>query len=189
MTLAPSKFAAVAAYMAAIVLVNWLFTPSAAFEGITQWQSPWGQIYLSNIIVGFVFVLRDYAQRAIGHKILLATVLAGVMTYFVALWSNTPDIAKTLALASVTAFLVSEMLDWSIFSFWKKPLQQRILVSSLVAVPLDTAIFQNMAGYYTPAAFSTEVLCKIVGVAVVWFLLKSRARGNDDTVTLAQTSL
>jgi queuosine precursor transporter len=174
MTRTYSAALAVAAYVAAIVLVNWLFTPSAAIDGVTQWNTPWGLVYLSNIIVGFVFVLRDYAQRAIGHRVLLATLAAGALTYVVALWTNTPDIARTLALASVTAFLVSEMLDWSIFSFWKKPLQQRIIASSLVAVPVDTLIFQNMAGYYTHAGAITEILSKFLGVLIVWQLLRMR---------------
>jgi len=56
-------------------------------------------------------------------------------------------------------------------------LQQRILWSSLASVPLDTVIFQNLAGYYTPAAFITELLSKAIGVAAVWYLLKLRV-GN-----------
>jgi uncharacterized PurR-regulated membrane protein YhhQ (DUF165 family) len=66
------------------------------------------------------------------------------------------------------------MADWAIYSFTKRPLQSRILVSSLVAVPLDTFAFQYLAGYLTPAAFTTEVLSKALGVAIVWYLLKLR---------------
>jgi hypothetical protein len=43
-------------------------------------------------------------------------------------------------------------------------LSQRILVSSLIAVPLDTLAFQYLAGYLTPAAFATEIASKAVGV-------------------------
>ena len=57
-----------------------------------------GTLYFSNISVGFVFVLRDYAQREIGHKVLLATALAGIPVWYllklrVALrkWRNTLD--------------------------------------------------------------------------------------------------
>ena len=56
----------------------------------------------------------------------------------------------------------------------RRPLQSRILISSLVAVPLDTLAFQYLAGYLTPAAFTTEVLSKALGVAIVWYLLKLR---------------
>jgi queuosine precursor transporter len=69
---------------------------------------------------------------------------------------------------------LSEMADWAIYSFTKCPLQSRILISSLVAVPLDTLAFQYLAGYLTPAAFATEVLSKALGVAIVWYLLKLR---------------
>jgi queuosine precursor transporter len=154
----------VGAYIASIVLVNWLFVAVAPFP------TPYGGIYLANIVVGFVFVLRDYAQREIGHKILLATALAGIITYYAA--------GPELAIASIIAFLVSELVDWGIYSFWNKPLQQRILVSSLIAVPLDTVVFQNLAGYYTPAAFVTEVASKAVGVCLIWYFLKMRSGGT-----------
>jgi queuosine precursor transporter len=166
-------------YIAAIVLLNWLFTPSMSIEGVTQWTTPLGILYISNIVVGFVFVLRDYAQREIGHKVLLATLLAGILTYLVVLLTNDQTIAASLAFASIAAFAVSEMTDWAIYSFTKWPLQQRILWSSLASVPLDTIIFQNLAGYFTPAAFATELVSKAIGVAAVWYLLRLRV-GNQE---------
>jgi queuosine precursor transporter len=84
--------------------------------------------------------------------------------------------------ASITAFVLSELADWAIYSFWKKPLQQRILVSSLVAVPLDTFAFQHLAGYLTPAAFTTEVISKAIGVLIVWYLLKMRSGNTGEPV-------
>jgi uncharacterized PurR-regulated membrane protein YhhQ (DUF165 family) len=148
-------------YVAAIVVVNRLFID------VAPWQTPLGDLYLANIVVGFVFVLRDYAQREIGHKVLLATALAGVVTYFM--------VDPAIALASITAFMISEMADWGIYSFSKRPLQQRILWSSILAVPLDTLVFQHLAGYLTAAGFLTEVASKAIGVLAVWYLLKMRA--------------
>jgi len=52
----------VALYVAAIVLVNWLFT------AVALQQKCGADLYLANVVVGFVFVLRDYAQREVGHK-------------------------------------------------------------------------------------------------------------------------
>ena len=69
-------------YIASIIMVNWLFAPAQLVQGFTFWSTPFGDLYLANLVVGFVFVLRDYAQREIGHKILLATLLAGIITYF-----------------------------------------------------------------------------------------------------------
>ncbi len=149
MNAATRVLVSVGVYIASIVMVNWLFAPAQLVQGVTLWSTPFGDLYLANLVVGFVFVLRDYAQREIGHKILLATLFAGVITYSM--------VDPAIALASITAFVLSEMADWAIYSFTKRPLQSRILISSLVAVPLDTLAFQHLAGYLTPAAFTTEV--------------------------------
>jgi queuosine precursor transporter len=151
----------VVVYIISIVLVNWLFV------AVAPWPTVFGDLYFANVVVGFVFVLRDYGQRQVGHKILLATLVAGIITYFM--------VDPVIALASLTAFVLSETTDWAIYSFTRRPLQQRILLSSLVAVPLDTLAFQFLANYLTPAAFTTEVLSKALGVLVVWYLLKLRA--------------
>jgi uncharacterized PurR-regulated membrane protein YhhQ (DUF165 family) len=165
---------AVGAYMAFIVLVNWLFVPDNLIEGVTQWSTnTWmGTLYLANIIVGFVFVLRDYAQREIGHKVLLATLLAGIPVYFFA--------GPGLATASLIAFALSETVDWAVYSFTGRTLQSRILLSAMLSVPVDTLAFQHLAGYLTPAAFVTEVASKAIGVAIVWYLLRMRT-GNAET--------
>jgi uncharacterized PurR-regulated membrane protein YhhQ (DUF165 family) len=151
-----------ALYVAAIVLVNWMFT------AIPPWATPLGDLYLANIVVGFVFVLRDYAQREIGHSVLAATAVGGVITWFM--------VDPVIALASITAFVLSESADWGVYSFLRRPLTQRILISSLIAVPLDTLAFQYLAGYLTPAAFMTEIASKAVGVIIVWQLLRLRDR-------------
>lgn len=154
----------VSLYVVSIVLVNWMFT------AIAPWSTPLGDLYLANVVVGFVFVLRDYAQRELGHYVLIATLFAGIVTYFM--------VDPSIALASITAFFLAEMADWAIYSFTRRPIHERILVSSIVAVPLDTLAFQYLAGYLTPAAFSTEVLSKAIGVIVVWYLLRARDRSR-----------
>jgi uncharacterized PurR-regulated membrane protein YhhQ (DUF165 family) len=160
-------------YVLSILAVNWLFAPSQLIEGVTIWKSAWGDVFLANIVVGAVFVLRDYAQREIGHRILVATLVAGILTYFM--------VDPAIAVASLVAFVISETADWGVFSFWKKSVQSRILVSSLIAVPLDTVVFQHLAGYLTPAAFVMEVLSKAVGVYIVWQLLKLRESSERAT--------
>ena len=151
-----------ALYVASIVAVNWMFT------AIPPWATPLGDLYLANIVVGFVFVLRDYAQREIGHSILAATAVGGALTWFM--------VDPAIALASITAFVLSESADWGVYSFLRKPLSQRILISSMIAVPLDTLAFQYLAGYLTPAAFATEIASKALGVVIVWYLLRMRDR-------------
>ena len=151
-----------ALYVVAIVAVNWMFT------AIAPWSTPLGDLYLANIVVGFVFVLRDYAQREIGHSILLATALGGVLTWFM--------VDPAIAVASISAFILSETADWGVYSFLRRPLSQRILISAMIAVPLDTLAFQYLAGYLTPAAFATEIVSKALGVMIVWYILRARDR-------------
>ena len=149
-------------YIASIVLVNWMFT------AIAPWPTPLGDLYLANVVVGFIFVLRDYAQRETGHYILFATAAAGVLTWFM--------VDPAIAVASISAFILSETADWAVYSFLRRPLSQRILYSAMIAVPLDTFAFQYLAGYLTPAAFATEIVSKAVGVVMVWYLLRLRDR-------------
>ena len=148
------------AYILSIVLVNWLFVV------VPPLTTPFGDLYLATLIVGAVFVLRDYAQREVGHRILLATFAAGVITWYMT--------SPALAIASLTAFFISEMADWAVFSFTGRPLQSRILISSLISVPLDTVAFLYLSGYLTPISFTTETLSKAVGVMIVWLLLRAR---------------
>ena len=152
----------VALYVVAIVAVNWMFT------AIAPWSTPLGDLYLANVVVGFIFVLRDYAQREVGHYILFATAAAGVLTWFM--------VDPAIAMASITAFILSETADWGVYSYLRRPLSQRILISSMIAVPLDTLAFQYLAGYLTPAAFATEILSKALGVMIVWYILRARDR-------------
>ncbi len=152
----------VALYVAAIVAVNWMFT------AIAPWPTPMGDLYLANVVVGFIFVLRDYAQREVGHYILFFTAVAGVLTWFM--------VDPAIAIASITAFILSETADWGVYSFLRRPLSQRILVSSMIAIPLDTLAFQYLAGYLTPAAFATEIVSKALGVMIVWYVLRARDR-------------
>ena len=157
-----------AAYILAIVLVNKLFVV------VPPVPTPLGDLYLASVLVGVVFVLRDYAQREVGHRILIATAIAGVIT-----WAMTN---AALAFASVTAFAISETTDWAVFSFTKRPLQSRILVSSMLSVPVDTLAFLYLSGFLTPATFGMEILSKAVGVMIVWTLLRWREQNNLQAV-------
>ena len=80
-----------ATYILSIVLVNWLFVV------VPPLATPVGDLNLATLVVGAVFVLRDYAQREVGHKVLAATFVAGVITWFM----TSPE----LAIASLTAIL------------------------------------------------------------------------------------
>lgn len=161
----------VAIYILNILLVNWLFVVLPIF------QTPWGGWSVANLVVGLVFVVRDFAQRQWGHWVLLATAFGGLLTWWV-VGIVTPEdsfiTAGTLALASVTAFMVSETVDWIVYTLTKRPLSERILFSATFSAPIDTAVFLSMIGFLTPASFALESLSKTLAAVVIWGILRYR---------------
>ena len=151
----------VAAYVLTIVLVNWLFDVLPIIE------TPLGAWPPASIIVGFVLILRDLAQREVGHYVLIAMLAAGVITYLM--------VDPFIAIASVSAFLVSESADWIVYTLTKRPLRDRILASSAVSSPLDSVVFLGLIGFLSPASFILQTLSKFAGAAVIWGILRHRA--------------
>ncbi len=148
-----------ALYVMLIVLVNWAFTvvPLVRLPDGTMWPPV-------SLAVGFVFVVRDFAQREIGHRILIAMVGGVVISYFMA--------NPAIAYASAAAFLVSELADWAVYSFTGRPLSQRILLSSLLGTPIDSAIFLGGIGILSPAGVATMTASKMLGALIVWWLIR-----------------
>ena len=146
------------AYIASVVLINYAFSAAPHLDVI--W-SAWG---------GLVFVLRDMVQTRFGHGTVLAMLAALVLSYI------TSDPA--IALASATAFGLSELIDWLVFSITKRPLHDRLWLSSALSIPLDTLIFFGMIGALTPAVAGTALASKFAGVSVVWMAMRWRARKN-----------
>ncbi len=148
-------------YVALIAGINW------AFAIVPPLELPGGDLWSPvALVVGFVFVVRDYAQRAIGHKVLLAMLAGCVISW----WMATPS----LALASAGAFAIGELADWSLYTFTKKPFSQRILYSSLLGAPLDSIFFLTFIGIASPAGIAIMSLSKLLGAFIVFLLVRRR---------------
>ena len=150
-----------AIYIGLIVLVNWLFIvvqPVDMGGGET-----WPPVAL---VVGLIFIARDFAQRVIGHWVLVAMLVAGVLSYFLA--------DPFVAYASVAAFAISELADWLVYSFTKRSFAQRILFSSALATPLDTIVFLGIMGWLSAPAVLAMTASKLVGALIVWYLVRNR---------------
>lgn len=148
-------------YIALIVAVNYGFTavPLVKLPDGTLWPP-------MSLVVGFIFVVRDFAQREIGHKILFAMLVGAALSYVMA--------APFVALASAAAFAVSELMDWLIYSVTKRPLSSRILYSSLLATPIDSAVFLFGIGAFSIVGVITMTASKLVGALIVWWLIRRR---------------
>jgi queuosine precursor transporter len=148
-------------YVALIVAVNYGFTvaPLVKLPDGTLWPP-------MSLVVGFIFVVRDFAQREIGHKILFAMLVGAALSYVMA--------APFVAIASAAAFLVSELMDWLIYSVTKRPLSSRILYSSLLATPVDSAVFLYGLGAFSIVGVITMTVSKLIGALIVWWLIRRR---------------
>ena len=138
------------------MLINYAFSSAPHLDVI--W-SAWG---------GLVFILRDMVQTRYGHGALVAMLVALVLSYVTS--------EPAIALASASAFAVSELIDWLVFSITKRPLHDRLWLSSALSIPIDTFIFFGMIGALTPAVAGTALASKFAGVTAVWLIMAWRLR-------------
>ncbi|MNR50378.1 hypothetical protein D3C85_1698850 [compost metagenome] len=62
------------------------------------------------------------------------------------------------------------------FTLTKRPLHDRLWLSSALSIPIDTFIFFGMIGALTPAVVGTAMASKFAGVTVVWLAMAWRVR-------------
>lgn len=179
-------------YVALIPFLNWTFGRSEIPKiDLTPWfggiAGPSSEIIFNplTILTGMVFVVRDFVQREMGHRVLILMGLAIGWSFYYS--------APTIALASGIAFAISESSDWLLFTFTKYRLSTRIVLSSVVAAPIDTTVFlfgadlavqaqgQPAGTMLNPANWIFFILGKMVGAVVVWWMIRRREeRGTVD---------
>jgi Uncharacterized ACR, YhhQ family COG1738. len=143
-----------AAYIGSVLAINFAF--SAAPQLDLVW-SCWA---------GLIFILRDMVQVRFGHWALAAMLGATVLSFLLA--------DPFVAAASVTAFAVSELIDWAVFTVTRRPLRDRLWISAALSVPVDTAIFFGMLGVWEPTVWAASLVSKLAGVSAVWMLMRAR---------------
>ena len=172
-------------YVLLIPFINWSFTwapMTGFFQGQFVTYFPNEEVpelakWLFNpvtIVTGLVLVARDFAQREVGHYVLIAMAIALVLTAIAA--------GPQLALASGAAFAVSELVDWALFTFSKYKLSTRVLLSSALAAPIDTTLFLYGAemvrgGMFTMPNIVMSITGKMIGAVVIWWIVKKRLEG------------
>ncbi|EDP47043.1 hypothetical protein [Rickettsiella grylli] len=158
------------AYVSLIVLVNTLFAYVPLMQVMNTEISP------MDWTVGIVYVLRDFAQREIEHKVILTMFVGSLISYFLA--------SKTLAIASMSAFLIAELMDWSVYTFTKRALSQRILWSATLSAPIDSSVFLWIVHQLNGLAVMILSLAKIIGVFIVWYAWRNRERRRLTHLTM-----
>lgn len=119
------------------------------------------------LMVGLALVLRDLVQRRLGARWAIAAILAGAaLSALLA--------PPALVLASGTAFLLSELADFAVYT----PLQRRRLVlavvaSGLVGLVIDSLLFLQLA-FGSLDFLSGQIIGKawivLLSIPVIWGL-------------------
>jgi uncharacterized PurR-regulated membrane protein YhhQ (DUF165 family) len=149
-------------YIANVVLCNWLFAVVPMIDlGLFGMLSPVAAL------VGFTFVLRDYAQRSIGHYVILCMIVACLISFYMA--------DPYVALASATAFAVSEVADYLLYTLTKRPFHQRVLLSSAVSTPVDTVVFLWWINALTPATVVLMIAAKLLAAVGIWLYYEHKS--------------
>lgn len=151
------------AYLATIVAVNYGFTLVPPID------LGFGVFSPIALLVGVVFIIRDYAQRSVGQWMMLVYMGIGLcLTYLL--------VDPFLALASAAAFFISEMVDWLVFSYTGADFKRRVVVSNAVSLPVDSLVFLATAGFFTPATFIIMTLSKLVATILIWMYWKDERK-------------
>ena len=156
-----------ALYVGLMPFINWSFAavPTLAIPAMFGG----GQFQPLAIVTGLVLVVRDFAQRELKHWI-FAAMIVGMALSTLTSWI-------TIVFASAAAFLISETVDWAVYTFSAKPLSNRVMMSSVFSAPLDQAVFIGLASLVVPGIFAwgtvlTGVASKLLGAWVVSQVLR-----------------
>lgn len=168
-------------YVALIPFLNWSFgvIPEAQIVAPGGDYAPGIALHPMTMVTGMVFVIRDFVQREMGHRVLTLMAIAVAWSFFYS-W-------PVIALASGIAFAISEMVDWMVYTFTKYRLSTRILISSALATPVDTTVFLYGADLAKQMELGMEpgnslhplnwivfVIGKMVGAVIVSYVIRRR---------------
>jgi uncharacterized PurR-regulated membrane protein YhhQ (DUF165 family) len=153
-----------AIYVGLMPLINWSFGAVPTFAIPPELGG--GAFQPLAIVTGLVLVVRDFAQREMKHWVWGAMV-TGLVLSMLTSWI-------VVVFASAAAFLISETVDWAVYTFSKRPLSQRILLSSTFSAPLDQMVFIWLASQipgqeniFAWGTVLTGIASKLLGALVV----------------------
>lgn len=149
-------------YLLLIFLVNLLFPYMPVY---TLFDSPFSA---GDFTVGAIYIARDFAQREVGRKVLYLMIIGCLLSY---MFAN-----KQIAIASISAFIAGETIDWAIYTYSRKPFSQRLLTSSMLSVPVDTIIFLYLINQLSTVGFMVMTAAKLLGISSVWLYWRTKRR-------------
>ena len=115
---------------------------------------------------GLAFTFRDLAQERVGRRWIVAAIVAGAVISGL--------VSTKFALASGAAFLVSELLDFAVYT----PLRRRnwigaVVASNVVGLVADSVLFLALAFgslAYLPGQVVGKAWMTVLAVAILWLV-------------------
>ncbi len=146
-------------YLLSIVVANWVLQAFGIVPVGFGFEGP-AAVY----IVGLTFTFRDLLHESLGKKFVLIGIVGGAALSYI--------VSPQFALASGAAFLLSESLDFAIYT----PLRKRnflgaVAASNLVGLTLDSLVFLWLAFgslQYLPGQIIGKAWMTLLAVLVLW---------------------
>jgi uncharacterized PurR-regulated membrane protein YhhQ (DUF165 family) len=133
---------------------------------------------------GLAFTFRDLAQEKVGRGWIVAAIVAGAVI--------SGAVSTKFALASGIAFLISEMLDFAVYT----PLRRRnwigaVVASNVVGLIADSILFLALA-FGSLQYLSGQVVGKawmtLLAVAILWLVRRRMAPSENGSETAPAAS-
>lgn len=153
-------------FVGTVVLANWLVA-ALGIVSIGFGMSAPAAVF----VAGLAFTLRDIVQRQLGKSVVVGSILVGAGV-------STLVAEPTLAIASGTAFLVSEFADFAVYT----PLRERgwmraVLASNIVGLVVDSMLFLWLAFgslAFLPGQITAKAAMTLLAIGAL-FLARRRA--------------
>ena len=134
-------------------------------------------------MIGLALVLRDMVQRYLGIWWAVAAILIGSALSAVLA-------PPSLVVASATAFLLSELADFAVYT----PLQRRRLITAVVASSMVGLVIDSMVFLYLAFGSLDYLAGQVVGKAwmvlaaipVIWVIREGRKAGESEKLGSAK---
>lgn len=153
--------AALLAYLATILVANWAITYIGIVPVGFGLLAPAG-VYA----VGATLTLRDLVQWSLGKRAALVALAVGaVLSYLIA--------DPTVATASAAAFLVSELIDFVVFTWLAPRWATAVFAGGLAGLIVDSALFLLIA-FGSLTFLPGQVLGKLYGILLATIVITIR---------------
>lgn len=159
----------VAAYLGSILAAAWAVTHVGtqyapfAPHVLPVWPSPSIEAPSGVYIIGLTLVLRDLLQHRVGKVTMVALIVVGA--------GLSALISPAIALASGAAFLISESLDYGVFTLTERfGFLRAVLASNAVSLVADSIVFLVVAFgslQYVEGQIIGKALATLAAVAVI----------------------